>query len=206
MTGLLCALLSSTAPGDSGEGLVLNIDGASAIGERFAKVAIVEFSDYQCPMCNEFFRVTLRQIEEEYLDTGKLRYVFRDFPLESMHPLALRAAEAAHCAGDQEKYWKMHDRLFRNQTTLEDRFLLLHARRLALNVTTFEQCLESGKHTARVRNSVAEGKKAGVKGTPWFFLGITDASASKMRVVTIISGAQPFSVFKEAIDKLLARP
>ncbi len=90
--------------------------------------------------------------------------------------------------------------------TLDVKFLPLHAKMLGLDVPKFELCLEGGQHAARVRASVAEGRKAGVQGTPWFFLGLTDPNESKLHVVAAVSGAQPFAVFKEAIDKLLSQP
>ena len=91
---------------------------APALGRPDAPVTLVEFSDYQCPFCGRFFSATLSTLKRDYIDTGKVRYVFRDYPLAQIHPQARKAAEAAHCAGDQGKYWEMHDRLFRNQKAL----------------------------------------------------------------------------------------
>lgn len=96
------------------ENVFVSTDAPDA-GQKTAKVTMVEFSDYQCPFSGRYFNQTLSQVMDEYVKTGKVRYVFRDFPLESIHPLALKAAEAAHCAGDQGKYWEMHDQLYKNQ-------------------------------------------------------------------------------------------
>ncbi len=189
------------------ENVVLSVDGAPAVGEKNAKVTMIEFSDYQCPFCGRYFNQTLTQVMDEYVKTGKVRYVFRDFPLESIHPLALKAAEGAHCAGEQGKYWEMHDRLFKNQQALDAKELAGHALVLGLDVPKFQQCLDSGKFNALVRKGLNEGQKVNVRGTPAFFFGLTDPKDPKqLKAVSMLSGAQPFSAFKEAIDKLLAPP
>jgi len=176
------------------------------MGAKSAKVTIVEFSDYQCPRSSEYFNWTMRQIVDDYVRTGKVKYVFRDFPLESIHPLALKAAEGAHCAGEQDKYWEMHDRLLRNQMAIDVKVLLLHAKMLGLDLPKFQQCLDSGKYTATVRESAVEGRRAGVPGTPGFFLGLTDPNEPVLKAVAYVDGAQPYTVFKEAIDRLLSPP
>jgi len=136
--------------------------------------------------------------------TGKLRYVVRDYPLEAIHPQAFKAAEAAHCARDQGKYWEMYVRLFANQRALGAGDLPAHAGALGLDVPKFQQCLDGGAHTARVRRNVTDGEKAGVRGTPTFFLGVTDGSDAKLTVLRVIRGAQSFASFKTAIDAALA--
>jgi protein-disulfide isomerase len=127
-----------------------------------------------------------------------------DLPLESIHKLAFKAAEAANCAGEQGKYWEMHDRLFANQKTLEP--WKSHAEALGLDVSRFEECLNAGKQAEEIRKDMAEGQKAGVTGTPTFFLGYTDPSSSKVKTLMRFTGAQPFSAFKAQIDRLLAEP
>ncbi len=100
------------------QNVVLTLDGEPTKGDTSARVVLVEFTDYQCPFCGRYVHDAYAQIEAEYIKTGKLRYVIREFPLESIHPQAFKAAEAALCAGDQGKYWEMHDRLFANQRAL----------------------------------------------------------------------------------------
>jgi protein-disulfide isomerase len=136
--------------------------------------------------------------------TGKLRYVIRDFPLEAIHPEAFKAAEATHCAGEQNKYFEMSERLFANQKLLAPAELTNHARALGLDVAAFQPCLDSGKYADHVRRALADGAKAGVRGTPTFFLGTVDGPDGKVNVVRIIRGAQPFAGFKAAIDAALA--
>lgn len=173
-------------------------------GEPTAKLTLIEFSDYQCPFCARYVRDTYPQIEKEYVETGKLRYVFLDLPLESIHKLAFKAAEAANCAGEQGKYWEMHDRLFENQKALEP--WTAHAEAVGLDVADFETCLASGKQAEEIRRDMAEARKAGITGTPGFFLAYTDPKTSTVRTVASLKGAQPFAAFKAEIDRLLAEP
>ena len=128
--------------------------------------------------------------------------MLRDLPLEPIHPFALKAAEATHCAAEQGKYWEMHDRLFANQREISRPDLSKHAQALGLNVSAFDQCLDTGKSTARIRKDVAEAEKLQATGTPTFFVGLTDGNTQIKG--TRIVGAVPYQTFKEAIDKLLA--
>ena len=132
-----------------------------------------------------------------------MKYLFFDFPLESIHKKALKAAEASRCAGEQGKYWEMHDLLFANMNTLEIADFLRHSQSLNLNTPEFQQCLEKGKYEAEIRKDMAEGQRAGVRGTPTFLIGVMEQDPSKIKALKRIRGAQPFSAFKEALDSLL---
>jgi len=166
---------------------------AYAFGDEGAKVTVIEFSDYQCPFCQRFFQQAFGQIETEYVDTGKVRYMFRDLPL-SFHSHAQVAAEAARCAGEQGKYKEYHDKLFETQTTwaalseVEPSFKQ-YAAGLGLNTFEFNSCLDEGKFSQIVKDDLDLAQKLGVSGTPSFFVN-----------GKILVGAQPFSAFKEAID------
>jgi protein-disulfide isomerase len=153
----------------------------------------VEFSDYQCPFCGRHFRETLPEIEEKYLVTGKLKYIFWDFPLQSIHREAFRAHEAAHCAGEQEKYWEMHHRLFSNQDSLSPSEMPKHAQAINLDGARFQDCLHMERHSARIRVAVAEAYKNGVTATPTFFLVTLNALSGRATVVEVIRGAQPYT-------------
>ncbi len=144
------------------------------------------------------------QIESEYIKTGKVKYVVLDFPLESIHKNAFKAAEAARCAGEQGKFWEMHDRLFANQQALASNNLPQHAQALGLDVPKFQHCLDSEKYAADIRKDLAEGQKAGVTGTPGFFLGMTNPNDSKVKTLKVLKGAQPYTSFKDAIESLLS--
>lgn len=181
----------------------LNVAHAPVKGAVNARVTLIEFSDYQCPFCARHTHTVLPQLEKEYIDTGKLRYVLRDYPMQSIHPQAPKAHEAAHCAGDQDKYWEMHGQLFANQLNLKVEQLPKYAQRVRLaDLAAFERCLDSGKYTEWTKASVAEGAKAGVTATPSFLLGLTDADGS-VKAVKLIQGAQSYAVFQKVIDELL---
>ena len=142
------------------------------------------------------------QIEKEYINTGKIRYVFMDFPLP-MHAQALKAAEAASCAKEQGKYWEMRDRLFTNQNALGPEALLKHGESLGLEMEPFKQCLDGGRFTDAIKATMAEGQKAGITGTPTFLLGFIGQDG-KVKATKKIVGAQPYTAFKEAIESLLS--
>jgi len=136
--------------------------------------------------------------------SGKLKYLFRNWPIESIHKNAFVAAEAAECAGDQGKFWEMHDRLFADQTKIAPPDLTSHARALQLDVPAFMRCLDGGKYANKIRKDLADGKNAGVTGTPAFFIGRTVQGSTSIKTLQVLKGAKAYSEFKEAIDKLLA--
>ncbi len=175
---------------------------APMLGRADAPVTLVEFSDYQCPFCQRFFATTLSALKKHYVDTGKVRYVFRDFPLDQMHPQARKAAEAAHCAGEQGKYWEMHEVLFQNQRTLAPPQLTVHARTVGVDGSKFDECLSSGRPAARVERGLADGAAVGVQGTPTFVVGKT--KPGDFVEGTPIRGAQPLEMFRRIIDQTLA--
>jgi protein-disulfide isomerase len=183
--------------------VVLSVDDDPYKGDKNAKLTLIEFSDYQCPFCARHFRETLPQIERDYIKTGKVKYVFRDFPIEAIHKEAFKAHEAANCAGEQGRYWEMHDRLFLNQKAMGLKDLVNHAQALGLDMPKFQLCLDSGKQTSEIRKDMADGQKAGVRGTPTFFLGMTEPNDPKLKARAII-GAQPYTIFKTALDSLLS--
>ena len=168
--------------------LILSVDGNPFKGDKDAKLTLVEFSDYECPFCANFFTETLPRIEQDFISTGKVRYVRRDFPLVSIHQSAFKAAEAANCAGKQEKYWEMHGRLFAHQNQLGMNQLPGHAKAIGLDMNVFEQCF-NGSQEAEVRRDVEEGLKAGVQGTPTIFLGVRNGDSQNIKVLKMIVGA-----------------
>lgn len=159
-------------------------------GDAAAPISIIEFSDYQCPFCGRV-TPTLAQVRETY--GNKVKIIFKDFPLPN-HPQAQKAAEAAHCAGDQGKYWEMHDRMFGDQRALEVPALKASAVALGLSAPEFNQCLDSGKFAAIVKEDADLGEKLGVNSTPTLYINGRP-----------LIGAQPFEAFKQAIDEELAK-
>jgi len=177
--------------------VLIGIAGSQFQGSEAAPVAIVEFFDYQCPYCVMYADRTLPQVREKYVSTQKVRYVFRNFPREQFLPLSEKAATVSECAGEQERYWESHLRLFKNPQGLD-------ALRLDLDRKKLEECLESGRAAQKVKNDLLEGQKLEVPGTPSFYFGYPDAKdPSKVRASKLLLGSQPFLVFKDIVDSLL---
>jgi protein-disulfide isomerase len=154
-----------------------------------AKVTIVEFSDFQCVFCERFFTQTYSQIKQEYGD--RIRFVFKHFPIASIHPDAERAANAAECAHEQGKFWEYHDTLFSNQGDLSRDALIKYATTAGIpDTATFTECVDSSKYAAVVQADEAQGISIGVSGTPSFFIN-----------GMLLVGAQPYSAFKSALDR-----
>lgn len=126
-----------------------------------------------------------------------------DFPIESIHKKAFRVHEAANCAGDQNRYWEMHEKLFTSRK-MDEGDLTQHARSIGLDMTSFQECLTSGAYASDIRADIAEGRKVGISGTPSFLFGLTGPDKTKLNVTLKVRGAQPYSVFREQIDKLLS--
>lgn len=148
----------------------------------------------------------MTQLQKNYIDTGKLRFVMREYPIPNLHPRAKAAAVAVLCAGDQGDYWGMHDALFNDQKAKTDEAFKAMADTLGLNATEFSTCLASDKFDAQIKADQAEGQKLGISGTPSFVVGITDPKdPNKVHLTEFIRGAQPYSKFSATIDQLLKK-
>ena len=179
-----------------------NVSQSKAQGEASAPLVLVEFSDLQCGFCARHNRDTVPQIVENYVDKGKLRYVLMDLPL-NFHPHAFRAAVASRCAGDQDKFWEMHDLLFSRQHALEEERLPGYAEELALDQEKFAACMAESDHPAAIRRDMQQATDLGITATPIFVLGRYDGATGAVEVIQQIRGAKPFSVFQAAIDRQL---
>jgi protein-disulfide isomerase len=185
----------------------VSIDDDAVLGNENAVLTMIEFSDFQCPYCRKFAIDTLPQIKKEYINTGKVKFVYRDFPL-SFHPGAQPAGEGAECAKEQGKFQEMHDKIFdeqqkQGQGTVQFGVdeIKKWASQIGLSVSKFNQCIESGKYKEEVKKDIADGQAVGVRGTPAFFIG--ESTESGIIEGEFVSGARPFSAFKEIIDRLL---
>jgi len=171
-------------------------------GNAGAKVAIVEFSDFQCPYCGQFARETFPELEKSYIDSGKVLFAFRHLPLTRIHPFSQKASEAASCAGQQGRFWEMHDLLFGDQKALETESLLARAEKLGLDNTRFVACL-AGQMTNRIKNDTKLAADLKVSGTPTFLIGTVE-QGGHVKVSDRLSGAQPVKQFQAVLDRLLA--
>ena len=172
--------------------------GSPILGDLKAPVTLIEFTDYECPFCKKFYKNAMQKLKKEYIDTGKVRLVVRDFPLP-FHKNARPAANAAHCAGEQDKFWPMHDALYEgDKMNAED--IKNHATKIGLKMEPFQSCLDAKRYKKHIENDMKEAQMAGVRGTPAFVLGKT---TDNLVSGEFISGTRGFNFFKSRIDKLL---
>jgi protein-disulfide isomerase len=183
------------------KGVEFAIGDNPVIGSDSAKLIMLEFTDYQCPFCGRYSRETFPSIKEHYIDLGIIRYVVIDQPLP-IHPDALKAAEAARCAGDQGKFWEMHEVMMLNQDGLKD--LSSYAFALKLDVLQFDACLSSAKYVDSVRKDIELAVDLGMTGVPGFIIGTVDAGdPRKIRGISSMRGALPFLAFQQEISSAL---
>jgi len=203
MLRLLATLvvLAGTLSHVSGQAKFIGIDDDPQLGASNAKVTIIEFGDYQCPSCRAFWRDTLPRIKKDYVDTGKVRIVFRDFPITEIHPEATVAAIAADCAGDHGKYFEFHDKVFREQDRRGRdivRFKAADLKRWAADIgiaaAAFNECVDTERHKAEVEKDHKDGTDVGINGTPVFFIN-----------GRLIAGAHPFATFQKVIEEELKK-
>jgi protein-disulfide isomerase len=173
-------------------------------GSADASLVVLEFSDFQCPFCRRHAQGVLPELVKNYVDTGKVRYAMKQFPLASLHPQAELAAQAALCAQDQGKYWEFHDALFSWSGEITAPALEKRAGELGMKKDAFATCVKDGRKAKAMAEDQALGQKLGVQGTPNFFLGRIDPThPGQVTLVQRIPGAVGYPVFSAAIDALL---
>lgn len=173
----------------------VSVAGMPFLGKADAPLTLVMFTDYQCTFCSRFEDQTLPEIKKQYIDTGKLRFVVRDFPMK-FHPNAPKAAEAVYCAEEQEKYWELREKLVSNGDKLDAKLLPDYAKQVGLDVDKFSACLGSGRHAEKVKANVALAASIGISGTPSFVVGRSNGDmANGVKMV----GAQPFAAFDQKL-------
>lgn len=179
----------------------LKLDDRPFKGKADAKVTLVEFSDFQCPFCARYFSQAGKQVMSEYVDAGKVKFVYLDFPLDSIHPNARPAAEAGKCAyklGGSDAFFKFHDSVFNNQDELGDASYAKWAKEAGVDETKFKECYDGKQYAAETEADYQQGIANGVSGTPAFF--VLDSKGNSRNIV----GAQPFAAFQQALDAALA--
>ena len=183
---------------------IISADDDPIIGNPDAEITIIEFSDFQCPFCARFHIQTLPTLMEEYIEKGTVKLVFRDFPIQSIHPNAVPASVAAECANEQDKFKQMHDILFERQnqwSNLETIYAMelfnQYASEIQLEQEQFSSCLSTAKYVKEIQNDLNDGRAYGITGTPGFFIGNEKIGFTELK------GAQPFESFKKVIDRQL---
>jgi protein-disulfide isomerase len=171
-------------------------------GSEKAAVVLFEYSEFQCPYCARFAKETWPLLKSEYVDTGRVLFIFKQFPLSSAHPFALPAARAADCAGQQGHFWEMHDLLFQRQGSVLAGDLPSLATVLGIDPKLYATCLQTSQFED-VAREIDEGRRLGVDATPAFMAGTQDGSG-RVHILKRIQGAQPLQVFQTSLDQLLA--
>lgn len=188
-------------PPDENVNIEFTVSGYS-MGKADAPLVFVEYTDFECPFCQRYHLDSFEQVKKEWVDTGKVRYYSRDFPLE-FHPNARRAALAARCAGDQGKYWELRNTMIKNADQLAGDRIAAYAKGVGLDVTKFETCLGSDFYKPAIDKDIAEGNNAGVTGTPSFVVGRVD----KGRLIGLrLVGAMPYAQIEAKIREVMDKP
>lgn len=169
-------------------------------GSAEAKVAILEFSDFECQFCRVYARDQYLVVAKELVDTGQANYAFRHFPLDVIHPRAFMASQAAQCAGEQGRFWEMHDALF--SQTLSDAQIRQHAVKVGLESPAFDACMAADSRTL-ILEDLADGQRVGVVGTPTFLIGVK-RPGGKMRITSVLHGRQGISAITAAVEAAAA--
>jgi protein-disulfide isomerase len=176
----------------------LKLDGVEMLGSKDAPLTIVEFTDYQCPFCQRFFLTTFPELKKAYIDTGKVRFYTRDMPLD-FHANAMRAAQAARCAGDQKQFWTLRDIMGAHPDKLDMASLVSYATDLKMDVPKFRTCIESEKYKNAVQSDVMEAMKIGANGTPSFVIGKSTPEGVDGELMV---GAMPYGMFDDKLKAL----
>lgn len=194
---------AAATPESTAPGFVVRVSADHALGSPTAMIAIVEFGDYQCPYCRAFHTGTFVKLRSAYIDTGKARYFYKDFPLTRIHAHAFSASVAAYCAGAQRRFWQMQDLLYANQARLGDALYAKLARDLKLDGARFDVCSRSPAARAAVYRDFKDGRRLRITGTPTFLLGRVDGDS--VIVERIATGTPAFDVFARELDALARR-
>jgi len=191
---------SAARPAPAMERAKMKIGEGPFLGSADAPLTLVEFADYQCPYCRQFNLTTFEQLRKNYIETGKLRFVTRDLPLE-FHSNAQRAALAARCGGDQGEFWEMRDMLIANASSLAPASLVNYAESLHLDMARFQACMDSEKYKAEIQKDSELADSLSIGGTPSFILGkTTSEGVDGIKIV----GAVPYGTFDASLKDLLA--
>lgn len=193
----------ATAPAPAQKLAQISVGDDPSMKEGSPDLVLIEMSDFQCPYCAQGAQNVVSKLHEKYVKTGKLELIFLDLPLE-MHPHAFKAAEAASCAGDQKKFWEMHDLLFANQKALAPEQLPTYAKDLGLDAAVFEQCLSSGKHADAIREDMKVAESLRIAGTPAYLLGRRIPGGDKVEILYSMKGLPPYEFAENKINEQLA--
>lgn len=177
----------------------ISLEGATLKGSSSARIVLIEWSDYQCPYCARVETEVLGTIEEMFIRTNRAQLAFRHKPIAKIHPLAAKAAEAALCAGLQDKFWEMHRALFEDAKKLAEPDLMRRAKAVGLNVPQFGACLSAGAMASRIREDAKMASEVGLSGTPAFLVGVRQPDG-RVHATAVLTGARPLDEFVSTIE------
>lgn len=190
---------SPQQPAEPARQISLNVGNAPFIGRADAPLTIVNFTDFQCPYCNQFYRQTYGDLKKVFVDTGKVRFYSMDLPLSRNHPNAMGAAMAGRCASEQGQFWAMHDHMQGNPEALSSPELVTFAQSLGIDDARFRKCIESNKYAAEIEKDMRMASSLGVSGTPAFVVGKSTLDGVDGQIVM---GAVPLGIFQRALEKV----
>jgi len=199
---LLLCLVFTAGPAAGGP-VSVNDDGRVQ-GKKDAPLTLIEYSDFTCGYCLKFFKETLPKLQATYIDTGKVKFIYRDYP-RADRGVGLEAAVAARCAGAQGRYWAMHDRLFAEGSRLDSGSFKSAAKSMGLDQAEFGKCFDERRHLESIFNDRREANRWGFHGTPGFILMQTVEGPTEQIPAVAIPGAFPFEAFAEEIDRMLSK-
>ena len=201
----LMAVARATHQGSGSKVRRLEIDGRPAIGTEQAPLYLIEIASFECPYCRRHWIDTMPALRQDYIDSGRVRYVFIDVVIDPTHKHAHAAAEAAHCANEQGRYAEFRNRIFVNQKAIDGAFLEAHAQAIKLDIPEFRRCLASGRYKPQVESDTSLARELRVRGTPSFFWARAEPGRTDVRVVRRVSGASPVEDFARQFDALHKR-
>ena len=183
----------------------MSLAGESFRGEAGAPLVVIEYADFECSFCRHFEQKVYPKLRDDYINTGRARYYFREMPLP-FHSLAVPAAKIAHCAAEQGQFWNMHDSLFAGGLLAGDKDLHERATKLGLDVGKLDDCVASDRFADVIDRSSKDAAKMNIRGTPTFFIGVAGPGPDEVTIKSTIVGAEEFEAFKAALDPLLTAP
>ena len=179
--------------------VVVDAEGGFSLGSEDAPVTIVEFTDFQCPYCQKFHLTAFGQLKKNYIDTGKVRFVSQDLPLD-IHPNAMQAAQAGRCSAEQGQFWPMRDRMQSNPDKLDLDHLVGFAQEFKMDVARFRTCIESGKYATPIKNDILAARGVGATATPSFVIGKSGPGGVEGELIV---GAIPYPMLDQKLRALL---
>lgn len=186
-----------------GSNLHTTITDATIKGDGTSPIVMIEYSDFQCPFCARFVHDTFDEIDQHFVSKGLVQYVFRNYPIEKIHPAAMDAAKAAECASHDGRFWEMRQQLFANQAELAKTSWLEFASRVGISQERFERCLVAVETQEKIIRHKSHANSLGVSSTPTFLIGVRRRDGS-IHIVSRIPGAYPYEVFERALNEVLA--